>query len=80
VIEWKSVLLFILFFDPILVLDSLENIGHVLHKILIICGLFIGCHFGLAHEIVEHLHDQVVIVSTLPVVENDLAVCKIVVG
>jgi hypothetical protein len=66
-------------FGPLFVLNSLEKIGHVLLEILIICGLFACLHFRLAHEIVEHLHDQVVIVSTLSELENYLAVCKIIV-
>jgi hypothetical protein len=70
-----SAMFLIRLIGPIFVPNILEKVGHFLLKILIICDFFflllLVWHL---HEIVEHLHNQVIIVSTLSEFENYLAV------
>lgn len=73
-------LIFILLSHPILILYSFKDGRHKLLEILIVGFLFIILSIYEAHEVIDHLHYQVVVVSTITILEYESAVGKVVVG
>lgn len=66
------------FVHPTLVTDILENLGNILIKSFIDCGLVIGGDVlvDLCHEPVEEPHDELIIIAVFPVGEHHIAFLK----
>lgn len=68
----------------ILFLDNLENFCHILFEVIKV-GFFLfylkrGFFIYFGDNIIEHTHNQVIIVSTLSIFKDDTAIRKVVVA
>jgi hypothetical protein len=76
-------LFFILFSHPVLVLHFLKDLSHEFLKITKIgkftLPLWIDFLINQIHQIIDHLHNKIVVVSLFSVFEHYLRVSKVVV-
>jgi hypothetical protein len=74
----QSDLLSVLLLNPVIVLHFFKQLGHIGLKATK-AGLLLR-FVNLADEVIDHHHDKVIVVTTLPVLENDATVGEVVVG
>lgn len=67
----------------ILLLDDFEDLGHVLLEIIEIRVLFVELKgsrlIQLSDDVIEHLHDEIVVIAPLSVLEDKIALGEVIV-
>lgn len=65
-------MLLIVLAHPVLIFYPFKDGRHELLKLLIIRDFVLILSINKSHQVVEHHHDEVVVVATIPVFENNV--------
>lgn len=69
----------LLLFHPISIFHLLEYIWHCLHEVLIVALLIGGLLVHLLHDIVEHQHDEVIVILVISILEYDGTIGEVII-